>query len=260
MVVQFTREQRITNALMLHTSGMSEIGFLNGKMGVALYFYYLGRQSGNKIFADFADELIDEVTELLHANTPIDFESGVTGIGWAVEHLIQNGFVDADADDVLEEIDNRVHATLIHGENRLETVVAIGYYYVSRLCYRVQDDQNPIVLDLKYYTVLLVDEIERQLRTNQPTQELLNMLDKLHQLNIFNHKIDKIQRHLNIETVDFMLPFVPRATNEKMRETDIKSPYAGFDLSHIPEAERWGLKSGIAGLGLSKIVADHELQ
>lgn len=39
---------------------------------------------------------------------PVDFCSGLSGVGWGVEYLIQNKFVDADSDELLEDIDAKI--------------------------------------------------------------------------------------------------------------------------------------------------------
>lgn len=259
MKIEFTREQRITNALMLHSSSLSDIGFLHGKMGVALYFSYLARSSGKAVFEDFAMELIDNVTESLHDDIPVDFENGITGIGWAVEHLIQNGFIEADADDVLEELDAKVARELIYSENSFENLLSIGYYYCARLCYRVEDDTSPTVLNLKYNAILFIDELERQIWNNNTHRvETAHLLDELLKLNIFNYKVNEIRKFLNITEFGFIVPFIPRMTSEqlfaKLNSPDVPSPLAGYNLSQVPEMERWGLKNGIAGIGLQSII------
>ena len=81
MKIKFSREQRISNALMIHASSIDNLGLLNGKMGLVLYFYYLGRLKNNEVFIRFAGDMLDEVIESLRMDLPIDFENGITGIG-----------------------------------------------------------------------------------------------------------------------------------------------------------------------------------
>ena len=264
MKIEFTREQRITNALMLHSTAVEDCGLLHGKMGIALYFHHLARSSGNAVFAEFASELIDNVTESLHADMPLEFASGITGIGWAVEHLIQNGFVEADADNILEEFDAKVTNTLIHSDNNIETLLSIGHYYISRLRYRANDEENLTALDLKYNTILFIDELERKINADSPSADVLYLLDELHKINVFNYKVEKIRAKIPPTEYDFLVPFVPRLTRAEVEtlldSSDVKSKYAGYDMSSIPETERWGVKNGIAGIGLQKIINDNDLR
>lgn len=258
MKIEFTREQRITNALMLHSTSISDIGLLHGKIGIAIYFHHLARQSGKSVFTEFAGELIDQVTESLSNETPFDFESGITGIGWAVEYLIQNGFVEANADEILEEFDAKVNQVLIHENKDISAIIAMGYYLVSRLRYRVEDEETMTVLDLKYQTVLYIDELERQIYKAKPTAEIAYLLAELHKLNIFNHKIERLQHYVGEFEYDYLFPMIERLTpqqiEERLNSQDTPSKYAGFALTDVDENQRWGLLNGIAGIGLQKIL------
>jgi len=102
------RLQRIANVLLLNASFLDNPGLLNGKMGIAIFFYHYAKFTGNKIYEDYAGELIDEIYEEISTSTPVNFENGLTGIGWGIEYLVKNGFVKADTDDALSEIDKFV--------------------------------------------------------------------------------------------------------------------------------------------------------
>jgi hypothetical protein len=96
---------RIARLLMLHSSFSANLGLLNGKMGIALFFYHLSRYTGRKIYDDFAGELIDEIYAEIHDHYPANFKDGLCGVAWGIEYLIQNHFVEADANEVLVDLD-----------------------------------------------------------------------------------------------------------------------------------------------------------
>ena len=100
--------QRIIRHLMLQASFTSNVGLYHGKMGIVLLFAHYGRFMENTLYGDFAGELLDEIYEDIHSDTPIDFENGLCGIGWAIEYLLQNGFMEGDSDEVLFEIDRKI--------------------------------------------------------------------------------------------------------------------------------------------------------
>ena len=76
--------QRISNFLLLNAGFIENPGLLHGKMGIAIFFYNYSRYSQNKIYENYAGELIDEIYEGIDASIPVNFENGQTGIGWAV--------------------------------------------------------------------------------------------------------------------------------------------------------------------------------
>jgi len=138
--------ERIINTLLLNASFIDNIGLLNGKMGISIAFYHLARQTGNKIYEDYAGELIDEIYEEITVNMPCDFENGLSGIGWGIEYLVQNGFIEADTDEVLSEFDEKLlHELTFHRPEGTELVgflLSLGAYYLMRLKGRA--GENPI--------------------------------------------------------------------------------------------------------------------
>ncbi len=105
------RLRRIANVLLLNASFIDNPGLLNGKMGIAIFFYHYSRYTKNKIYEDYAGELVDEIYEEINTSTPVNFENGLTGIGWGIEYLVKNKFVQADTDEALAEIDNTIYKT-----------------------------------------------------------------------------------------------------------------------------------------------------
>jgi hypothetical protein len=99
---------RLVRHLILNASFTSNLGLYHGKMGIVLFFAHYGRFTENCLYDNFAGELLDEIYEDINAGTSINFESGLCGIGWGIEYLLQNGFMEGDSDDVLSEIDMKI--------------------------------------------------------------------------------------------------------------------------------------------------------
>jgi len=100
--------ERIARHLMMHASFLPNIGLYHGKMGIVLFFAHYARYTGNPLYEEYAGELMNEVYEGYHPNLPANFEYGLCGIGWGIEYLLQNGFMEGDADEILAEIDAHV--------------------------------------------------------------------------------------------------------------------------------------------------------
>lgn len=99
---------RTAKLLMLHSSFIHNLGLMNGKMGIAIFFYHLSRYTNRKIYDDFAGELVDEIYAEIHNHYPSDFQNGLCGIAWGIEYLIQNHFVEADANEILCDLDKMI--------------------------------------------------------------------------------------------------------------------------------------------------------
>lgn len=156
--------KRIANILLLNASFINNLGLLKGKMGIAIFFYHYAQYVKNKMFSDYAGELVDEIYEEINSSISVDFENGLTGIGWGLEYLVQNKFVQADTDDVLSEIDNIIYSVrlkspiLITGKRDL---FGYGLYYLMRLNGHEINDNDLNTLIKKYHLIFLIDECER---------------------------------------------------------------------------------------------------
>ena len=258
MKTGLTREHKIMHAFIVHNNTIKDVGLLHGKMGIVLCSFHIGRVNDNNAFTLFAEDMLNKVIESLHKNIPIDFENGVTGIGWAVEYLIQNEFIEANADEVLEEIDEKVFKTLLYKENVIDDTLSMIHYLISRMCYRIDENTNEYVEEIKYNITLLIDILKQKIASKGVNEEIIYALSELSNLNIFNDKIGVLCRITEEYNHNFIFPKIIRYTREQLDEImnlkEEQTKYAGFDLSHIIDSNRWGLREGIAGIGLQNIL------
>lgn len=109
--VKLKKEQRIVHILLMNSSIQQNIGLFQGKTGIMLFFMHYYRYTGNILYEDVASELLDEIANNLNDSLPINFESGLSGIGWTINYLITQGFIEGDSLDILADIDNKIMET-----------------------------------------------------------------------------------------------------------------------------------------------------
>lgn len=100
--------ERIANHLVINSSFLDNLGLFHGKMGIAIFFYHYARYADSSVYEDFAGELLDEIYEDIHRGISFDFENGLCGIGWGIEYLLQNKYIEGDSDEILEDIDRKI--------------------------------------------------------------------------------------------------------------------------------------------------------
>lgn len=158
------RKVRISNALLLNASFIENLGLMYGKMGICIYFFHLAKSSSNPIYESYAEELLDEIFEEISTSTPLDFENGLAGIGWGIEYLAQNGFVEADTDEVLEEFDNRLFKELIYNTPRelslLKGLTGLGAYFLKRIQNPASNDEKIPHLTNKQLLIHIIDILD----------------------------------------------------------------------------------------------------
>lgn len=106
--MHISQEDRLVNNLILHSNNILSIGLLDGKMGIALVLFHYARVYKSRECRLVAEHLLDQVMSSLTSRTAIDFANGLTGIGWGIEYLIQNGYMKGDSADICEVIDRKL--------------------------------------------------------------------------------------------------------------------------------------------------------
>ena len=148
MIIQLKQiaEHHLLNGLFCQ-----EIGLWKGKTGMSIFFFLLSRHTGNHWYEEFAGELLDDVCSHLSLHCPVTFADGLCGIGWAIEFLKKEGFIEGDTDEILAGVDRQVMERDVRRitDASLETGLAGVVAYVrSRL--DSQRNSNSIPFDTSY--------------------------------------------------------------------------------------------------------------
>jgi len=199
--VQTELLQRIARYLMLHSSFTDNIGLLNGKIGIALFFYHYSRFTKRKVYSDFADELIEQIYKEIHINMPLDFENGLCGIAWGIGYLMRNGFIEGDPDEVLEDLDKRIMEWDVRriSDYSLETgLTGIACYVISRMVNRGKGNSN-ICSDYIYDLIKAMNKNEKNINSSliEPLENILNGSISTQSWNPVFDIIDKTKYNIN---------------------------------------------------------------
>lgn len=173
--------QRLCNDLILRSSYLESLGLQVGKMGAVLFFFHYARYTGNVLYENYAEELLDEVYNDVNKGISYGFANGLCGIGWAVEYLVKQEFIEGDTDDALEEIDRQVmvyNPTRISDYSFANGLDGIVCYVLSRLL-SPRAPKAPLPFDERYRKELYLAcrniPIEEQ---TTYTHSYINLLEK----------------------------------------------------------------------------------
>lgn len=107
--MRFTKEQKLMHHLVLHCNDVpSATGLLKGEMGIVLVLAHYAKVRSNPYIEKVADCLLSKVLDNLTKTEDIGFATGLAGVGWGIEFLIQNGYMKGDSIAICEEIDQRI--------------------------------------------------------------------------------------------------------------------------------------------------------
>lgn len=149
--------QSISDTFLLQGNLCRDVSLFYGKMGIATFFFLLSRHTGNVWYEEFAGELLEDVCTGLSSSLPVTFADGLCGIGWCIEFLKKENFVEGDTDEILCEIDARVMERDLRriSDDSLETGIrGIAAYVNSRMTSERTGSYVPF--DLSYLDELQV--------------------------------------------------------------------------------------------------------
>ena len=106
-----------------------------GKMGKVIALFELYEETKEEIWKERGEALLDEVTDECGEHVPTGYGTGLCGIGFGIEWLLQKGYVEGDADEILSEIDHRV-AVAVHTVNDMGTDIRNGWQGIARYLYK----------------------------------------------------------------------------------------------------------------------------
>lgn len=105
----FQKEERLLNRLVLGSIDMeNKIGLLTGQMGIIIVLALYARHKKKPFLEEAADYLFDNMVNKLNCSYGIGLASGIAGINWGVEFLVQKGLMPGSADDLCKNLDEYI--------------------------------------------------------------------------------------------------------------------------------------------------------
>lgn len=127
-----TYKEQYLNRLILYSYTIKYLGLLYGRLGHILALFELSKDS--KYCAQlvyYANRELERIISSVSKNTSVEFADGLCGIGWGIEYLIYNGFVEGNSIEICEEIDAQLmSANLKSFDNSLENGIKGVLHYV----------------------------------------------------------------------------------------------------------------------------------
>ncbi|PSL49465.1 lanthionine synthetase-like protein [Chitinophaga niastensis] len=110
-----TREEhleRIARYLLLNGGFTNNISLNAGKTGISFFMLHYARYKQVKMYHSFGEDLLQEVFNTMNLKSGKGFGTGLAGIAWSIEHLLQHDLIQMNESslEVLVDIDDAVYA------------------------------------------------------------------------------------------------------------------------------------------------------
>lgn len=109
---------------------------------MTILFYEYSRYSGDALYEQFADEILESIMELPD-DLSLDLSDGLCGIGWGITYLLRERFITGEIKDVLSDIDIKIQETEILNDDTLKDYRKRLLNYI--LCIRFFSGMHSIV-------------------------------------------------------------------------------------------------------------------
>ncbi len=128
---------------LLKESNTGKIGLFSGDMGVCFSLYLVNKSFKNEEVENVADELLDKVIAAITQINDLSFDTGLSGIGWAINCLHANGCIEGDIDDILYNIDAAIYKSLYEQDRILSSDLVKGLIgFLVYFLYRLKNMEN----------------------------------------------------------------------------------------------------------------------
>ncbi len=128
--------EQIAKSLMYNMDRIKPMGLCQGKAAISLFLFHYFKLTGNPRYEDLAYEILQNICDKIKIICDdLSFSEGLSGIGWLIEYLAQNQFIENNIGDVLCELDlllEKVITSLpVFGYTK--EVISYGLYFLSRM-------------------------------------------------------------------------------------------------------------------------------
>lgn len=108
-----------------------QTGLYNGRMGIIIVLYSGASFFDLKDVEEIADHLLDDLLDEIQQNIYLGFSNGITGVGWGINYLIKNNFVEVDT-DFFKDIDTLISTQSSLDEFGFDEYLLTSLYLSSR--------------------------------------------------------------------------------------------------------------------------------
>ena len=97
---------------------------------VGILYQYVFNQAETSLLENWIEKIIEKGT--------YDFNGGLLGAGWLVTYLIQHNYIEGDADEILEDIDDAIYKLTIQKVLAKETDISSLLHHITYYQQRMQ--------------------------------------------------------------------------------------------------------------------------
>jgi len=162
----------IGNNLLHNIHSIENLGLLEGRTGVSLFFLNYYKLTGKRKFRDSAIAIIESVSNNLGTlRDNSSFSNGLSGISWYIEYLAQHEFIENETDEILEEICiylNEINYNQLPQVGIRNGLIGYGMHFQARMAnpnFSAQKELNAREINMNNIIIGLLDDYLKELKS-----------------------------------------------------------------------------------------------
>lgn len=98
-------DNELKKRILRSVLGIESPGLLNGKMGLCVYLFVMGRKMEDGKMSQMAEDILRQILGNLRSCSSLGFAEGLTGEALGLAYLVRENYVEGDVNDILLEVD-----------------------------------------------------------------------------------------------------------------------------------------------------------
>lgn len=122
----------------LENSSNNIMDLMGGKAGEIIFWAYYHKYKKEKSYDERIVNMLSGIFDNVNKNIKYPtFANGLAGLGWVVEHLVRNDFIEADTDHMFSELDEYLYECMMYyikegNYDYLHGALGIALYFINR--------------------------------------------------------------------------------------------------------------------------------
>ncbi len=236
------------------------ISLMGGLGGITLFNLYFAKyKNDQEAYEKGYNEIIEIINEINSKTNYGNFSTGLAGIGWIIEHLSKNDFLDVNTDKLLGELDEYLSESMLQEINvghydYLHGAMGIALYLISRgktsnifqnlekLIDRLDNLSEEDTNGIKWKSIIdhKTNEIGYNISLSHGMSSVIILLSKLYKEEINMQKTIKLVE----EAVNYIL-------GQKLNNKEYNSLYPSFSVESSKQQVSSRLAWCYGDLGIS---------
>lgn len=184
----------IAQQVMHNARSVNDSSLFNGRIGISIFLYHYAQCYDNSSCLQLANQLIEEIFDRIEEVTTDGYSNGLAGLGAGFEYLAAKGFIEADVNELLADVDTRIYECIQYepakSVNMLNGATGFGKYCLLRF-HTLRGNANQTHIDVNRECIShIIDKLQASFLWYPDLLSVIDFLSEVYWLKINEEKVE----------------------------------------------------------------------